>query len=36
MVRKGYEGHRITITSANTQEQIDKLLNAFSKIKESS
>lgn len=33
MVKKGKEVHRITITSANTEEQIDKLINAFRQIK---
>ncbi|MFH1832206.1 MAG: pyridoxal phosphate-dependent aminotransferase family protein [bacterium] len=33
MVAKGAEGHRITLTAANTDEQVDHLLNCFSKIK---
>ena len=33
MVRKGEEVHRITITSANTEQEITKLLMAFEKIK---
>lgn len=34
MVKKGEEVHRITITSANTEEEVDKLISAFSKIRE--
>jgi 8-amino-7-oxononanoate synthase len=34
MVPKGLEGHRITMTSANTKEQVTHLLNCFDKIKE--
>ena len=34
MVRKGDESLRITITAKNTGEQIELLLQAFSKIKE--
>lgn len=34
MVKKGREGHRITITAANTDEEIESLLRAFSKVKE--
>lgn len=34
MVKKGKEGHRITITAANTEEEIETLLHAFSKVKE--
>jgi 8-amino-7-oxononanoate synthase len=33
MVAKGFEGHRITLTSANTDEQVDHLLNCFSNIR---
>ena len=33
MVKKGEEAHRITITAANTEEEIDQLIAAFSKIK---
>lgn len=33
MVKKGQEVHRITITAANTGEDVDKLINAFGKIK---
>lgn len=33
MVKKGDEVHRITITSANTNEEVDKLINAFEKVK---
>lgn len=33
MMKKGEEVHRITITSANTEEEVDKLIEAFSKIK---
>jgi 8-amino-7-oxononanoate synthase len=34
MVKKGEEVHRITITSANTEEEVGKLISAFSKIRE--
>jgi 8-amino-7-oxononanoate synthase len=33
MVKKGDECHRITITSANTEEEVDQLIQAFSQIK---
>jgi 8-amino-7-oxononanoate synthase len=33
MVKKGEEVHRITITSANTEQEVDKLIDAFSKVK---
>lgn len=33
MVRKGKEVHRITITSANTEEEINQLIAAFAKVK---
>jgi len=33
MMKKGEEVHRITITSANTEEEVDKLIEVFSKIK---
>ncbi len=33
MVKEGEECHRITLTSANTQEEVDQLLAAFKKIK---
>ncbi|KKQ38214.1 MAG: Polyketide synthase-related protein, partial [Candidatus Roizmanbacteria bacterium GW2011_GWA2_37_7] len=33
MVRKGEDVHRITITSANTEDEVDKLINAFSKVR---
>ena len=34
MVKKGEEVHRVTVTSANTEEEVDKLISAFSKIRE--
>lgn len=34
MMKKGEEVHRITMTAANTVEEVDHLINAFSKIKE--
>lgn len=34
MVPKGEEGHRITITAANTEEEVDYLLKAFHKVKD--
>ena len=34
MVKKGEEVHRLTFTSANTDEEIDHLLAAFKKIRE--
>lgn len=33
MVKEGEECHRITLTSANTQEEVDRLLAAFKKVK---
>jgi 8-amino-7-oxononanoate synthase len=33
MVKPGEEGHRITLTAANTEDEIHKLLEAFSQIK---
>ncbi len=33
MVKEGEECHRITLTSANTQEEVDQLLAAFKKVK---
>ena len=33
MIKKGEEGHRITMTAANTEEEVEKLLGAFKKIK---
>lgn len=33
MMKKGEEVHRITITSANTEDEIEKLIDAFKKIK---
>ncbi len=34
MVKKGDECHRLTFTSANTEEEVDNLLKAFKKVKE--
>jgi 8-amino-7-oxononanoate synthase len=34
MVKRGNEAFRITVTSTNTEEEIDQLILAFSKIKE--
>jgi 8-amino-7-oxononanoate synthase len=34
MVKRGEEVHRITITAANTEAEVDKLIDAFSKIRE--
>jgi 8-amino-7-oxononanoate synthase len=34
MVKKGEEAHRLTFTSANTEEEIDSLLAAFKKVRE--
>lgn len=34
MVKKGEECHRLSITAANTEEEITQLINAFAKIKE--
>jgi 8-amino-7-oxononanoate synthase len=34
MVRKGDECHRLTFTSANTDEEVQNLLRAFGKVKE--
>ena len=34
MVREGEECHRITLTAANTEEEVDQLLSAFAKIKQ--
>lgn len=34
MMKKGEEVHRITLTSANTEEEIEQLIDAFKKIKE--
>ncbi|MCX6732331.1 MAG: pyridoxal phosphate-dependent aminotransferase family protein [Candidatus Roizmanbacteria bacterium] len=33
MVKKGEESHRLTFTSANTDEEIDQLINAFKKVR---
>jgi len=33
MMKKGEEVHRITMTSANTQEEVDQLIRSFEKIK---
>ncbi len=33
MVKEGEECHRITLTSANTQEEVEQLLAAFKKVK---
>lgn len=33
MMKKGEEVHRITMTSANTEEEVDQLISAFEKIK---
>jgi len=33
MMKKGEEVHRITITSANTDEEIEQLIHAFEVIK---
>lgn len=34
MVRKGDECHRLTFTSANTEEEVQSLIKAFAKVKE--
>lgn len=34
MVKRGEECHRITLTSANTDDEVDQLIGAFAKIKE--
>lgn len=34
MVKRGEECHRITLTSANTDQEVDQLIAAFAKIKE--
>ncbi|MBN2525112.1 MAG: pyridoxal phosphate-dependent aminotransferase family protein [Deltaproteobacteria bacterium] len=34
MVIRGEEGHRITLTAANTHEEVDQLLAAFSDVKD--
>lgn len=34
MMKKGEEVHRITLTAANTEEEVEVLLSAFKKIKE--
>ncbi len=34
MVARGVEGHRITLTAANSEEQVMHLLHSFAKIKE--
>jgi 8-amino-7-oxononanoate synthase len=34
MVKQGQEAHRLTFTSANTEGEIDQLLNAFGKVKQ--
>ncbi|MFZ1735705.1 MAG: aminotransferase class I/II-fold pyridoxal phosphate-dependent enzyme, partial [Candidatus Moraniibacteriota bacterium] len=34
MMKKGEEVHRITMTAANTTEEVDQLINAFRKVKE--
>lgn len=34
MVKKGQEVHRITVTAANTEEEVQALLNAFKKVSE--
>ena len=34
MVKKGEEGHRITLTAANTDREVDNLIQAFAQIKE--
>lgn len=34
MVKKGQEVHRLTFTAANTDEEVEHLLNAFKKVKE--
>lgn len=33
MMKKGEEVHRITMTSANTKEEVEQLINAFKRIK---
>ena len=33
MVKIGEEAHRLTFTAANTEEEVDKLIDAFAKIK---
>lgn len=34
MVKKGDDGHRITLTAANTEGEVEHLLQAFTKVKE--
>jgi 7-keto-8-aminopelargonate synthetase-like enzyme len=34
MVKRGEEVHRITVTAANTDEEVDQLIDAFAAVRE--